>query len=213
MTPEQFAAFRPAAVATLCMPLSEAFERFGIDTPQRQAAFLGQFAHETLGFTRLQESFNYAPQALVDTFGSARMPLAMASGLGRQPNEAAVPLDRQRHIANIVYANRYGNGGVESGDGWQFRGRGLTQLTFRDNYRAASVGIFGDNRLLLEPDLVARPITACLTGAWFWKEHGCNELADGNHYEMITERINGPAKAGLSSRIDWWNRARLALGC
>jgi len=63
-------------------------------------------------------------------------------------------------IANRAYGNRYGNGGVESGDGWRYRGRGMTQLTFKDNYKT-SPSLFSnyikEYKFFDNPDLVATP--------------------------------------------------------
>ena len=123
-------------------------DRYSINTPQRLAAFLAQIGHESTSLSSTAESFNYAIPALMATFPRA-MPFALAQKYGRQPGEKTVPLDRQKQIASIVYANKYGNGPTESGDGWSYRGSGLVQTTFRSNFKEA-----GDD---IGVDLVANP--------------------------------------------------------
>jgi putative chitinase len=102
-------------------PVSAAMIEFDIDTPVRQAAFLAQIGHKSGGFTQFVESFNYASAALA-VF--SRIPILMHAKLGRQADERAVPLERQRQIANLVYGGRFGNGDAASGDGWRYRGLG-----------------------------------------------------------------------------------------
>ena len=93
--------------------------------------------------------------------------------------------------------DRYGNGSFTSGDGWRYRGRGLIQLTFRDNYAAASEALGRD--YVARPEWVALPPDAVLTAAWFWASAGCNELMLRGLFDATTRRIN-PAMAGASDR-------------
>src|SRR5256886_11789012 len=111
--------------------LNEGMEKFEIDIPNRIAAFVAQVAHESADFRSTEENLNYSWQALRATW-PARFPSdAFAQQYHRQPEK----------IANLVYAGRHGNGDEASGDGWKYRGRGLIQLTFRDNYQAYSQAI------------------------------------------------------------------------
>jgi len=109
--------------------LLKTFENFEINTPLRQAHFLAQVMHECTDFTRLEENLNYSAKGLVKTFGKYFPDIESATPYAHKPEK----------IANKVYANRYGNGDENSGDGYLFRGRGFMQLTFRANYKA-----FGD---------------------------------------------------------------------
>ncbi|WP_321914826.1 glycoside hydrolase family 19 protein [Paraburkholderia sp. J11-2] len=181
---------------------------FAINTPKRQAAFIAQIGHESGGFTQLVESFNYAPAALA-LF--SRVPALMREKLGRQPGEKAVPLERQQQIANLAYGGRYGNGDVASGDGWRYRGRGLKQVTFRDNYTAAGRALGVD--LVTQPDLLATNDTlAARSAGWFWKANGCNEKADAGDFAGTTRIINGPAMEGQDKRVALWAAAKSAIG-
>jgi putative chitinase len=100
-------------------------------------------------------------------------------------------------IANRAYADRMGNGNEASGEGWLYRGRGLIQLTGKDNYAAFSLG--ADNEALLKPDLVAEPELAALSAGWFWSANGLNSLADAKDVVGMTRRINGGTN-GLDDR-------------
>lgn len=190
--------------------ISNAMDRFEINTPARQAAFLAQIAYESGGFPMppVAEIFNYAAERLDAVFSS--LSPAQCAALGRQPNETCVPPDRQQQIANLVYQNKGGNGPAASGDGWRYRGSGLIQLTFRDNFSAAGNGV-GVN-LVDNPDTVRNdPDTAALVAAWYWQSHGCNELADRGAFHAITAKIN-PAHAGEQGRDNAFELASNVLG-
>ncbi|MFS8973852.1 glycoside hydrolase family 19 protein [Cupriavidus necator] len=199
------AGLAPGTAARWWPHVEAALFEFGILQPKRAAAWLAQVGHESLGFTRLQESFDYKPEALVATFGR-RMPADLARKLGRQPGESSVPLDRQRRIAAIVYAGRYGNGDAASGDGWRFSGHGLKQVTFYDNHLACSHALGVD--LVAHPELlVTDDRLAARSAAWFWYANGCNQLADAGDFVALTRRING-GENGLALREKRWELAK-----
>jgi putative chitinase len=179
-------------------PITAAMQRYQIDTPDRQAAFLAQVAYESGHFPLppVAESFNYSVERLGEVFSS--LTPAQCSALGRQPGEDCVPPDRQEQIANLAYQNRYGNGPAESGDGWRFRGSGLIQLTFRSNFAACAKGLGVD--VVSNPDLVRNDgNVASLAAAWYWQSRGCNELADAGEFAAVTAKIN-PAMEGEAGR-------------
>jgi putative chitinase len=107
-------------------------------------------------------------------------------------------------------AARLGNTPAADGDGQKYRGRGLIQITGRDNYRRCSLGLFGDERLLALPELLEQPQWASESAAWFWEQSGLNELADRDQFNSITRRINGGLN-GLEGRLQLWARARAVL--
>lgn len=177
------------------LPLDAAMTAFTINTPKRAAAFLAQAAHESIGFTRLQENLSYStPERLVEVFKNRFNGLADAAQYLRQPEK----------LANRVYANRLGNGDEPSGDGWRFRGRGLFQLTGRANYMAAGDGLGTDYKA--NPDLVAEPPDAAFTAAWYWAVGNLNAMADVGQIDVITRHINGPAMLGADERRALYQR-------
>jgi putative chitinase len=103
-----------------------------------------------------------------------------------------------------------GNTPEADGDGQRFRGRGLIQITGRRNYLACSQALFGDDRLLLQPQLLEQVQWACESAAWFWQSNGLNELADKDQFTTITRRINGGLN-GLEDRLRLWARAKAVL--
>lgn len=193
------AGIHPTQARVFVEPLKAACAIFAIDTPARIAAFIGQTAHESAGFTRLEESLYYRrPELIVQTFSAVRT-IAEAMPLTRNP----------KGLANRVYANRLGNGDESSGDGWRYRGRGLIQITGRENYRAASRALsrpYED-----QPDLVATPSDACLTAAWYWHVKNLNPLADAWMIGEITRRVNGNRMLGLDDRRQRSEQALEAL--
>lgn len=186
-------------VARVFLPhLLTAADRFGINTPRRMAAFIGECSHESSAFTRLEENLYYS-----DATRIAKMFSAL-----RQVEKARAYVGRPKEMANVVYANRNGNGGVESGDGWTYRGRGLIQLTFRGNYRAAEKGT--GLPFEAKPELAAQPEGGTIASGWFWQTNGLNALADGWQIDTVTSRIN-PAMVGRADRVERCNRALDAL--
>ncbi|MBK5408010.1 glycoside hydrolase family 19 protein [Pseudomonas sp. TH34] len=107
-------------------------------------------------------------------------------------------------------AARLGNTPEADGDGQKYRGRGLIQITGRRNYLACSQALFGDERLLQQPELLEQPQWACESAAWFWQSNGLNELADKDQFTTITRRINGGLN-GLENRMQLWARAKAVL--
>ena len=150
-----------------------------ITTPQRQAMFLSQLAHESGNFQFTSENLNYSADALRRVFGKYFPTDAEAQRYARQPER----------IANRVYANRMGNGSETSGDGWKYRGRGLMQLTGKDNYAAFARD--NNNNALQNPDDVADPEMAVESAGWFWATNRLNQLADTGDVKAVRRRVNG----------------------
>ena len=160
-------------------PLIDTFIKYNISTTQRQASFIGQCQHESNNFRTLEENLHYSAAGLMRVWPSRFTSDVVAQAYANNPEK----------IANKVYSGRMGNGDEESGDGWAYHGRGLIQLTGRDNYSAcgASLGF----ALLTNPELLLQPKSACLSAGWFWGKRGLNALADAGDIETMTKRING----------------------
>ncbi|CAM4057089.1 Gene 10 protein [Pseudomonas reidholzensis] len=107
-------------------------------------------------------------------------------------------------------ALRLGNSMEADGDGQLYCGRGLIQITGRNNYQACSRALFGDERLLAQPQMLEQPRWACESAAWFWHSRGLNALADRDEFNRITRLINGGLN-GLDDRLKLWSRAREVL--
>ncbi|NML62286.1 glycoside hydrolase family 19 protein [Massilia sp. RP-1-19] len=193
-------------------PLNAAMKRFGIDTPARQAAFLAQALHESMGLTRMTENLNYSPAALMARFNNrhvTRFTPETAALYGRTAQHPA----NQQMIANTAYANRMGNGSIEAGDGWRYRGRGPVQLTGKDNYARCGTALGLD--LARYPDMVAQPDVGCLAFAWFWSKGNptgrtLSLLADAGDIGSVSRAVNGGSN-GLSERIALTSRALQVL--
>ena len=178
-------------------PLQAAFDKYDINTPKRQAAFIGQCAHESGNFKTLEENLHYKAESLMKVWPSRFPSKDVADQFANNPEK----------IANKVYSGRMGN--TEDGDGWKYHGRGLIQLTGKENYERCGLAIGAD--LLSDPNLLLDTRYAALSAGWFWNKHGLNELADAQEYGMITKRING-GTLGLDDRIAKTTKALQALG-
>jgi putative chitinase len=178
-------------------PLNQTFIKYNISTTQRQAAFIGQCQHESNNFRTLEENLHYSADGLMHTWPS-RFPSAdVAQQYANNPEK----------IANKVYAGRMGN--TEEGDGWKFHGRGLIQLTGRENYDNCGKGIGAV--LADKPQLLVEPYYACMSAGWFWNKKGLNDLADKRDYPEMTKRING-GLLELADRIAKINKVKEILG-
>jgi putative chitinase len=187
--------------------LSVLLPDYDIDTPRRVAAFIAQCAHESGGFSVLQENLNYKPQALRRLFSKYFPDDAIAGQYCAKPN-------KQEAIANRIYANRMGNGDESSGDGYRFRGRGLIQLTGRSNYQNFADSIEVDGRPLKIDEVPAYLETfegAAQSACWFWETNNLNKWADEGDILTLTKRING-GTIGLEDRKKHYEHALHVLG-
>jgi putative chitinase len=112
-------------------------------------------------------------------------------------------------IANKVYGGRMGNADEGSGEGWKYRGRGIKQLTGKENYQRCSEALGVD--LVSDPDKLLDPKYAALSAGWFWNKHNLNDLADKSDIETMTKRING-GLLGLDARKVAIAKAESILG-
>lgn len=180
-------------------------EAAGITGGKRASHFLGQIMVESNGFRSLVESLNYSVTGLLITFSRARISKEKAEELGRKSGEKSVPNDRQKAIADLVYGGSWGRqnlGNLVDGDGWKFRGRGLKQLTGRDNYLRFSQEWLGNDALLANPDRVSDPSGAVASAVWFWGNKKLNAVADRDSVTEVTRIVNG-GENGLEDRRKW----------
>jgi putative chitinase len=167
--------------------LAEVTEHYEINTPERLAAFLAQIAHESGGFNAVKENLNYSTKGLMTTFKKYFPTEELAKQYERKPEK----------IANRVYASRMGNGNEASGEGFRFCGRGLIQLTGKQNYTRLAKDL--DMTLDELISFLETPAGAVTSAAWFWDNNNLNKYADSGDFVMLTKRING-GTIGLADR-------------
>lgn len=190
---EQFSRIFSKANADLWVDsLNLYLPRYDINTPYRIAAFLAQTGHESARFTVWKENLNYSADALLKLFKS-RFAGVNVEAYARKPEK----------IANRIYSNRMGNGSEDSGDGWKYRGRGLIQLTGKENYSRFS-NFLAEPEIVLNPDLLLEPKYALLSAVWYWHDKNLNVPADAQDIKRITKIING-GFIGLDDRIALYN--------
>lgn len=198
ITPAQLQKFAPkileANVQPLVNAINECITRFSLNTPRRLRYFMAQTSYETQGYTAFSENLYYTtPEQLCKvwpthfTMGTATATLAHAPDYIKNPQK----------LGNYIYSGKYGNGSVASGDGYNFRGQGCIQVTFKANYDECSQYLFTDDRLTSNPLLIQSMDVAMLTAGWFWVSHGSsgykdiNAMADGDQFTLATKTING----------------------
>jgi putative chitinase len=179
--------------------LELALPDYDINTPQRVAAFIAQCAHESGGFRALKENLNYKAASLRKTFGKYFPTDELAAQYEKRPEK----------IANRVYANRMGNGDEASGDGFRYCGRGLIQLTGKQNYQNFADSI--ETPVEDIPEFLATFEGAVQSACWFWEANNLNQWADKNDILTLTKRING-GTIGLEDRIKHYEHALHVLG-
>lgn len=192
VTSQQMNKFLSSLPATRISELTEAVNyvsvKFDLSTLRRLRYFMAQTAFESDDFTRFSESLYYTTADRIRQVWPSRFTTTGEPG----KLDAKLFVKNQEKLANTVYANRLGNGAPESGDGFRYRGRGAIQLTGRKNYLDASMELFGDDRLVQNPDQVATDMKVCLlTAGWFWSHNGLNALADSDEFTKVTKIING----------------------
>ena len=179
--------------------LDQLLDDYEINTPLRVAHFVAQCAHESGNFVFIKENLNYKAASLMTVF-KKYFPT---------PDLAAQYANRPERIANRVYANRMGNGDEASGDGFRYCGRGLIQLTGKDNYTffAGSIGIGVEEAA----EYLATFEGAAQSACWFWEQNNLNRFADANDVKGLTRAING-GYIGLSDREKHTEHALHILG-
>ena len=182
--------------------LNKILPDYDINTPERVSAFIAQCAHESGNFTALHENLNYRAVTLRKIFPKYFPNDAIAEQYAGQPNKAEL-------IANRVYASRMGNGDEASGDGYRYCGRGLIQLTGKENYSwfAASLEMPVEE----VPEYLQTFEGAVQSAAWFWETNNLNQWADKGDILTLTKRING-GTIGLDDRIKHYNHALHVFG-
>lgn len=218
ITTEQLAACvgsRAAIASVWLAPMQAAMAKYRIDTPKRMAAFLSQCGHESRGLSKIRESMDYTPEALMATFNHGKLIRFTTYDAYRYGRTIAHPAN-QPAIANIAYAGRMGNGPVESGDGWTFRAGSPIGLTGRGNYVKSGKAVGFD--LAGNPALIERTDVGSMASAWFWSINQLNALADAGDIVGISGAINaGNSKAeprrinGLADRIARYEAAKRAF--
>ncbi|CAB5212462.1 COG3179 Predicted chitinase [uncultured Caudovirales phage] len=179
-------------------PLNATFAKYDINTSKRQAAFIGQCGHESNSFKVLEENLHYSAKGLMATWPS-RFDQATAEKLANNPEA----------IANKVYGGRADLGNTQDGDGWRYHGRGLIQLTGRNNYQVCGDAL--GQPFASEPSLLLEPMWACMSAGWFFNKKNLNALAESEDWTTMTKRING-GTLGLNDRIERIHKAMDVLG-
>ena len=179
--------------------LSQLLDDYEINTPRRIAAFIAQCAHESGNFVFIKENLNYKAASLRKVF-----PKYFPTDV-----QAAEYANKPERIANRVYANRMGNGNEASGDGFRYCGRGLIQLTGKDNYTffAGSLSISEDDA----SEYLATFEGAAQSACWFWEQNNLNRLADAGDIKGLTRAING-GYIGLEDRCNHYEHALHIMG-
>lgn len=178
--------------------LSKVLPDYSVDTDLRIAAFVAQCAHESAEFTAIKENLNYKAASLRRVFAKYFPTDELAEQYAH----------KSEMIANRVYANRMGNGDEASGDGFRYCGRGLIQLTGKNNYQAFADSL--EMPITDVPEYLATFEGAVQSAAWFWETNNLNALADAEDILGLTKRING-GTIGLEDRIKHFEHAKEIL--
>jgi putative chitinase len=182
---------------------------FGMTTPKRVVHFFAQLYCESGALKATSENMNYSAQRLMQVWPSRFKSLAMAEQYAHNPQK----------LANLVYANRMGNGNEASGDGWKYRGRGFIGLTGKEQYEKFNRYDLCTEDVLLNPDKVAEYPLNLVSALWFWECNKLNDIADLDDggkigesiVERITKKVNG-GYTGLSERKFYYRRFKREFG-
>ena len=205
LTVDQLRAMIPTnkEVEEWCEELNKALPKYDITTDARIAGFVSQCAHESMDFNAMSENLNYREETLNKVFPRY---------FGPGKRNAAEYAKNPEKIANYVYMDEFRSsklGNTQPGDGWRFRGRGLKQLTGRDNYTrfAKDYGMTAEEAAAW----VETKEGALASALWFWKTNNLNPVADTGNVAALTKKING-GDIGLADRQARYAKAMAALG-
>ena len=179
--------------------LTAILPEYEINSPRRVAAFIAQCAHESGGFRALKENLNYKAASLRKVFPRYFPDDAIAAAYANKPEM----------IANRVYGNRMGNGPEDSGDGFRYCGRGLIQLTGKDNYTWFAESI--ETPLEDITGYLGTFEGAVQSACWFWENNTLNKEADAGDIKTMTRKING-GYIGLEDRVKHYEHALHIFG-
>jgi putative chitinase len=179
--------------------LSTLLPDYDINTVPRVSAFLAQTAHESGGYKALKENLNYRAETLCKVWPRYFPNMEIANQYAHN----------QEAIANRAYGGRMGNGPEDSGDGFKYCGRGLIQLTGKDNYTRFAESI--ETPVEEIPEFLGTFEGAVQSACWFWETNSLNQFADSGDMLTLTKRING-GTLGLDDRIKHYNHAMHILG-
>jgi putative chitinase len=179
--------------------LSKLLPDYDINTVPRVAAFLAQTAHESGGYKALKENLNYRAETLMKVWPRYFPNMEIANQYAH----------KQEAIANRAYGGRMGNGPEASGDGFKYCGRGLIQLTGKDNYTSFAESI--ETPVEEIPEFLGTFEGAVQSACWFWENNNLNQFADSGDMLTLTKRING-GTLGLDERVAHYNHAMHILG-
>lgn len=208
------------AITPYYASLSEACDSFDISTVNQQCHLLAQLAVESKEFTAVIESLNYTPRGLIQTFGAGRISKEQAEAYGRieetrdqgpaknigvvRARAKVIRPANQEAIANIVYGGAWGQknlGNTQPGDGWIFIGRGLPQITGRDNYSRCSRVLYNDLRLINDPTLLEKKEGAALAAGWFWHDKAIGAVAAPGDVRAVTMKWTGWRGVGTGENV------------
>jgi putative chitinase len=199
VTPYRLALALPRAPLAWIEAACTHCDKWGVTTKERQAAFIGQCAYESSEFNQLIEILRYRDAARIAYIFRTRFDLDHDKEIS--PAELAIAqrfVNQPEALGNFVYSGRNGNGNMESGHGFKYRGRGPIQITGLANYRDFAFASKFD--VITNPDDLLQPDVGITSALWFWTTRGLNQLADAGDYETITRRINGGIN-GLAERL------------
>lgn len=172
-----------------------------VNTPLRLAHFFAQIEHES-GLKPISENLNYSSTSRLKTIFAKYFK-------GLTDYQLSFYVNKPQNLANIVYANRMGNGNYESNDGYNYRGRGFLQITGKDNYTVLSKDVRID--FLNNPDLLLQEPNAMISALWFWNKKGLNAFADADDITTITKKINGGLN-GIEHRKELLEKYKTLFG-
>lgn len=180
--------------------LTQGFQKFALTNNQRVAAAIGQFMVEAgESFEEVVENMSYSASRMTQVWPATFKTEADALPYVHQPEK----------LGNFIYANKLGNGNEASGDGYRFRGRGLIQLTGRNEYNdfGAAVGMTAEQ----VSDYCETPEGAAISGCWYLSSRGCLPFADTWDIDEITRRVNGRKMQDHAKRLKFSNAMLAAL--
>ncbi len=206
-------------------PMNHYAEVYAINTALRIAHFLSQIGHES-GFKIIEEKGDYKPERMREVFGckggmknydKTKDDCKLGRLRDKLWSEEAKYAHNPKNLLGYVYASRFGNGDEASGDGFTYRGRGMIQLTFKDNYTKFTITHNNKNPddprdFIAHPELIVTDLNYGIESAYFfWDSRRINPIADSDDVVKVTEAVNGGTN-GLDDRKIRLKKIKTVMG-
>lgn len=175
------------------------FVEYGINSDTKIKYFLAQLGYETNGYTKFEENLNFSAKKMYQLWPKVFKSINGAKRYENSPDK----------VASFIYANRFGNGGIESNDGWLYHGRGgfYNYTIGRETYQKLTE--ISRINFIEHPEYLTQPDYCLLSSCLIWKIKHLDEIHDNELFTVVTTKLTGLQENNLQDRKNWLKRVEM----